>query len=74
MSGIVAYIAVFLFTFFAESFLFARHLHADPTEPLNFLMLVGLSLVWPITIPLTTAIPLLVYIAKFATKLAGGAK
>ena len=74
MSDIVAYIVVFLLTFFAGCFSVARYSSDDPTEPLNFIMLVGLSLIWPITVPLTTAILLLFCIAKLATRLSGGAK
>ena len=77
MSGIAAYIVVFVFTFFAGSFLLARYgseSDESPTEPENFLMLVGASLIWPLTVPLTTAIMLLIYIAKWATRLSGGAK
>ena len=74
MSGIVAYIVVFFFTFFAGSFMVARFGDESPTAPSIFLMLVGASLIWPITIPLTTAILLLICIAKLAIKLSGGAK
>ena len=72
MIGIVAYIVVFVFTFFDGSFMVARFNHEDPTDPLNFGMLVGTSLIWPITIPLITTIMLLFCVAKFAMRLSGG--
>jgi len=68
----VAYIAVFLFTFFAGSFMISRYCEESPTEPSNFLILAGASLIWPITFPLTTVIILLLFIAKLATALSGG--
>lgn len=74
MSGIVAYIVVLLFTFFAASFMVARYSYEDPTDPPTLLLLACASLMWPITIPLAAAIILLIYIAKLATELAGGAK
>lgn len=70
----VAYIAVFLFTFFMGSFAVARYGPDKPTDPIPFLLLVGSALVWPVTVPLTSAILLLIGIAKFAIKLSGGAK
>lgn len=66
MSGIVAYIVVFLFTFFAASLMVARYGNESPMEPSIFLTLVGASLIWPITITLTTVIILLIFIAKLA--------
>ena len=69
--GLMAYIAVFIFTFFAGSFLVARLTHESPTQPTNFSLLVGASLVWPITLPLTGAIFLLYGIASLAAALAG---
>jgi hypothetical protein len=72
--GLVAYIVAFLFTFFAASFLVARYNYEDPTEPLNFLLLVGASLIWPISVPLTIAIMLLLFIAKLAVGLSRGAE
>lgn len=72
MNGMVVYIVIFLFTFFAGSFMVARYGDESPTKPLNFLMLVGASLIWPITVPLTLGIILLLSIAKLATILSGG--
>lgn len=68
--GSMAYIAVFIFTFFAGSCLVARCAHESPTEPTNFTLLVGVSLVWPITLPLAVAIFLLLCIARLAKNLA----
>lgn len=74
MIGIAVYIVVLSFTFFAGSFMVARHGHEDPTEPSNFFTLVGASLMWPITIPLVAAILLLLGMAKLAERLSGGTK
>lgn len=74
MSGIVAYIVVFLFIFFAASLMVARYGNESPTEPPTFLALVAASLLWPITLPLTMVIILLIFIAKLAVILSGGAK
>lgn len=68
--GLMAYIAVFIFTFFAGSFLIARITCESPTEPDNFLLLMGMSLVWPIALPLTVTVFLLFGIARLAEKLA----
>lgn len=68
--GLMAYIAVFIFTFFAGSFLVARCAHEPPTEPSNFLLLVGASLVWPLTLPLAVAVFLLFSIARLVEGLA----
>ena len=68
--GLTAYIVVFIFTFFAASFLVARCAGESPTEPTNFTMLVGASLVWPLTLPLAVAIFLLLGIACLADNLA----
>ena len=68
--GLTAYIAVFVFTFFAASFLVARCADESPTEPGNFLLLVGASLAWPITLPLAGAAFLLLCIARLAERLA----
>ena len=68
--GMMAYVAVFIFTFFASSFLVARCTHESPTEPTNFGVLIGTSLVWPIAVPLTVAIFLLFGIACLAKSLA----
>lgn len=70
-TALIAYIAVFVFTFFAASFLISRCTYESPTEPVNFTLLVGLSLVWPITLPLGGAIILLLGIASLAKRLAG---
>ena len=70
-TGLIAYIAVFVFTFFAASFLMARCTYESPTEPNNFFLLVGVSLVWPLTVPLAVAIFLLLGIASLAKRLAG---
>lgn len=70
-TGLMAYIAVFVFTFFAASFMMARCTDESPTEPTNFFMLVGLSLVWPMTLPLAGAGLLLLGIARLASALAG---
>ena len=69
-TGLIAYIAVFIFTFFTASFLIARHTDESPTEPSNFLVLVGVSLVWPLTLPLAGATLLLFGIAMLANRLA----
>lgn len=69
--GLTAYIVVFVVTFFAGSFLIARCTYESPTHPTNFTLLVGVSLVWPITLPLTGAIFLLLGIACLASRLAG---
>ena len=74
MSSLVAYIVVFVFAFFAGSFILVRYGHEDPTEPSNFSLLVGASLIWPITIPLTTTVLLLLCIAKLAINLSEGMK
>jgi len=76
---IVAYIVVFVVTFFVGSFLLARYgseSGESPMEPLdfNFLMLAVFSLMWPITVPLATATMILIYVAKLATRLSGGKK
>lgn len=68
--GIMAYIAVFIFTFFAGCFLVARFTHESPTEPNNLTLLAVASLVWPITLPLSVAIFLLFGIARLADKMA----
>ena len=68
--GLTAYMAVFVFTFFVASFLVARCAGESPTEPENFLLLVGTSLVWPVTLPLAGVIFLLFGIACLADKLA----
>lgn len=68
--GLMAYIAVFIFTFFAGCFLVARCAHESPTGPTNFALLVGAALVWPITVPLSVAIFLLFGIARLADKMA----
>ena len=73
MSGIVAYIVVFFFTFFTGSFMLARY-RESPTDPTNFFMLVGAALIWSIAIPLTMAILLLLCIAELAVSLSRGAK
>ena len=70
-TAIMVYIAVFVFTFFAASFLIARCTYESPTEPCNFTLSVGVSLVWPITVPLAGAIILLLGIASLANRLAG---
>lgn len=70
MNGlIVLYIVILLLTFFAASFLVARYTYESPTAPTNVLLLAGVSLVWPITVPLFTAIFLLVGIAQLAKEL-----
>lgn len=69
--GLAAYIVVLVFTFFAGSFLVARCEGESPTEPGNFFLLVGASLIWPITLPLFGAIFLLLWIASLAQRLAG---
>jgi hypothetical protein len=69
---LIAYIAVFIFTFFAASFLIARCTYESPTEPTNFFLLVGASLVWPLTLPLAGVTLLLFGMAMLANKLAGG--
>ena len=66
---IVVYIVVFLYTFFVACFMVARYADASPMEPSNFLILVGASLIWPITLPLTVVITLLLFVAELATKL-----
>ena len=70
-TGLMAYIAVFIFTFFAGSFLVARCAHESPTKPTYFTLLVGASLVWPITVPLVVVIFLLYGIACLADDMAG---
>lgn len=69
--GLAAYIVVFIFTFFAGSFLIARCAHESPTEPTNFALLMGASLIWPIALLLVGAIFLLLWMACLAEKLAG---
>lgn len=68
-AGLMAYIAILLLTFFASSFLVARYSYESPTEPTNLLLLAGVSLVWPITVPLFMAILLLVGIAQLAKEM-----
>lgn len=72
VSGSIAYIVVFLFTFFAACFVVARccSLH-DPTDPGMFLLLLGLALVWPVTVLLSTAGFILFVIARLAEILSG---
>ena len=71
----IIYVVVFLLTFFAASFAVARYCYGDdPTDPGTFFLLVGVALVWPVTVPLFAAIFLLMGIAMLAEKLAGGAK
>ena len=67
---LIAYIAVFIFTFSAGSFLVARFTHESPTSPTNFGLLVGASLIWPITLPLSVVIFMLLCIAWLADNLA----
>lgn len=69
MSGVVAYMVVSLLAFFAGSFIVARYYHEDPMYPPLFLMLVGASLIWPITLSLVTAIVLFMLMGKLATRL-----
>ena len=68
------YAVVFLFTFFVASFVVSRYTYDDPTHPPTLLLLAGASLAWPITIPLVSAILLLIGIAKLAIRMARGAK
>lgn len=70
-TGLMVYTAVFVFTFFAASFLVALCADESPTEPGNFLLLVGASLAWPITLPLAGVVLLLLGIARLASALAG---
>jgi hypothetical protein len=72
--GFSAYMVVFLFTFFAASFIVSRYSYDHPTDPPIFLLLTGGSLIWPITVPLAVLILLLLGIAELAVRLAGGAK
>ena len=74
MTGSVSYIAVFIFAFFAASYLIARYTDNSPTEPLIFLLSVGLSLVWPLTLPLAVVGLLLFVIARMADALAAKQK
>lgn len=67
----MVYIAAFIFTFSAGSFLIARCAHESPTEPTKFMLLVGVSLIWPITLPLAVVIFLLLGIARWVSELAG---
>jgi len=69
VSGVVAYMVVSLLTFFAGSFIVARYCHEGPMYPPYFLILVGVSLIWPITLSLTAAIILFILAAKLATRL-----
>ena len=67
----IAYAVVSLVVFLVESFVAVRYSFADPLDdPEICLMLVGLSLIWPITVPLFAAILLLIGTAKLAKKLA----
>ena len=70
--GFAAYMVIVLFTFFAASFIVARHTYECPTDPPVFLLLTGASLIWPITIPLAALILLLPGIAQLAVRLSGG--
>lgn len=70
MTGWIAYTAVFTFTFFAASFLLARFTCESPTEPSNFMILIGVSLVWPLTLSLAGAVFMLFVIARMADALA----
>ena len=69
--GLMAYIFVFVFVFFAGSSMLARLANKSPTEPINFTMLVGVSLIWPITLPLAVVIFLLFGIARLAENMSG---
>lgn len=69
---LVTYIAVFLLTFFVASIVVTRFGCDDPTSPDTFLPLVAFALVWPVTVPVTAVIFILVCIAKLAIKLSGG--
>lgn len=70
----IVYVVVFLLVFFAASFAGARCSCYDPTRPDMLLLLVALALLWPVSVPLTAAIFLLMGIAILAKKLTGGAK
>lgn len=74
VSGYIAYIVVFLFTFFSACFVVARCDLYDPTNPETFLMLLGLALVWPVTVVLSTAGFILFVIARLAEILSGRGK
>ena len=70
-TGLMAYIAVFVFVFFTGSSMLARLADESPTKPINFLFLVGASLIWPITLPLAVAVFLLFGIARLAENMPG---
>ena len=75
MNVLIVYVVGFLLTFFMASCAVARYCwHADPTDPETFFPLVAFVLVWPLTVPLTAAILLLLGIAMLAEELTGGAK
>lgn len=73
----IVYIVGFLLTFFAASFAVARYCRCDdPADPDMFLPdmflpVVMFTLAWPISVPLTAAIFLLLGIATLAIKMAG---
>ena len=71
----IVYTVVFLLVFFVASVVAVRRSPCeDHTDPDTFWPLTGFALIWPITIPLTATMLLLMGIAKLAEKLAGGAK
>lgn len=75
MIGLIVYIVMVLLTFFVASFAVAHWSWCDdPTDPDTFLLLVGVSLVWPVAILLIMVILPLFGIAMLAKKLSGGAR
>ena len=71
----IVYTVVFLLVFFVASVAAVRRSPCeDPTDPDTFWSSALFALIWPITIPLTATMLLLMGIAKLAEKLARGAK
>ena len=72
MIGSIVYIAVFLLVFFVSSFVVSKYSNCyEPTRPDTFLLLVGVTLIWPVTVPLGMMILLLHGIARLAEIMAG---
>ena len=75
MNVLIVYVVGFLLTFFVASLAVARCCRRDdPTDPDTFFPLVAFALAWPLMVPLTAAILLLLGIAMLAEELTGGAK
>lgn len=70
-TGLMVYIAVYIFTLFAVSFIVARYTDESVTDPDKFLVLVIASLRWPLILPLAGAGLLLFGMVYLVDKLTG---